>query len=293
MNKKIIGIYKITSPTKKIYIGQSIDIDKRFNQYKKLECKTQTRLYNSFLKYGIINHKFEIITECDINQLNEQERYFQECYNVMSKNGLNCRLTTSEDRSGELSIDTKQKLSKAKIGNKNTLGFKHSVETKEKMSIAGKGRIVSVETRLKLKKLGTGRTHSDETKHKLREINLGHKHSEETKEKLRISSTGRKHNKESIAKMKLVKRTDEYKLNISLKLKGRKQSPEHLLKNKLSHLGIKHSEEQKQKISIGNKNKKRSSESIERYRQAALNRSPEHKENIRLSILKRKENESN
>ena len=46
----MIGIYKITNPTNKIYIGQSIDIKKRFNQYKNLQCKGQKALYSSLLK---------------------------------------------------------------------------------------------------------------------------------------------------------------------------------------------------------------------------------------------------
>lgn len=41
------GIYKIISPTNKIYIGQAIDIIFRINQYEKLNCKNQRKLYNS------------------------------------------------------------------------------------------------------------------------------------------------------------------------------------------------------------------------------------------------------
>jgi hypothetical protein len=37
----MIGIYKITSPTDKIYIGQSIDIDKRKLDYIKKYIKQQ------------------------------------------------------------------------------------------------------------------------------------------------------------------------------------------------------------------------------------------------------------
>ena len=33
----MIGIYKITSPNGKIYIGQSINIDRRFKSYRKLQ----------------------------------------------------------------------------------------------------------------------------------------------------------------------------------------------------------------------------------------------------------------
>lgn len=61
----MIGIYKITSPTKKVYIGQSVNIERRFLVYKKLNCKKQPRLYDSFRKYGVDKHKFEILCECE------------------------------------------------------------------------------------------------------------------------------------------------------------------------------------------------------------------------------------
>jgi len=35
----MIGIYKITSPSNKVYIGQSINIEKRFKSYKRYDCK--------------------------------------------------------------------------------------------------------------------------------------------------------------------------------------------------------------------------------------------------------------
>ena len=50
----------ITSPLNKIYIGQSINIENRWKQYKRLGCKKQIKLYNSFIKYGVENHTFEI-----------------------------------------------------------------------------------------------------------------------------------------------------------------------------------------------------------------------------------------
>ena len=50
------------------------------------------KLFNSILKYGIENHNIEIIEECDVEQLNCRERYWQEFYNAIT-NGLNCILT--------------------------------------------------------------------------------------------------------------------------------------------------------------------------------------------------------
>lgn len=58
---KIIGIYKITSPTNKIYIGQSINIKGRWGSYRNLDCKSQDKLYKSLKKHGPENHKFEIV----------------------------------------------------------------------------------------------------------------------------------------------------------------------------------------------------------------------------------------
>lgn len=83
-------IYKITSPSNKIYIGQAVNIDKRFARYKNLDCKSQVRIYRSLKKYGFDNHVFEIIEECDISELNVRERYWQEYYDVLNENGLNC-----------------------------------------------------------------------------------------------------------------------------------------------------------------------------------------------------------
>jgi group I intron endonuclease len=119
----IVGIYKISSPKGKTYIGQSIDIQKRFYLYKILSCKSQIKLYNSLKKYGPENHKFEEIEYCPIEQLNERERYWQDYYNVIGIKGLNCKLTKTDDKSGKSSNETKHKISKSKTG------YKHSPET--------------------------------------------------------------------------------------------------------------------------------------------------------------------
>lgn len=125
------GIYKITSPIGKIYIGQSIDIEKRFKYYEYNHSKNQVILYRSFNKYGIKNHLFEIVEYCDIDQLNNIERYYQDLYEVCGHNGLNCKLTTSSDKSGRYSDQTKLKMSKSMQG-KNTA--KRSIEAINKTS---------------------------------------------------------------------------------------------------------------------------------------------------------------
>jgi group I intron endonuclease len=156
----MIGIYKIINPKDKIYIGQTVNWDRRKKDYKILRCKGQIKLYNSFKKYGIENHIFEIIEECSVEDLNKKERYWQDFHNVL-ENGLNCRLTTSEDKSGFLSEETKLKMRgkkqsndhKQKLG-KSRKGKKRTEETKQKMINSSyiKGKKRTEETKQKISK---------------------------------------------------------------------------------------------------------------------------------------------
>ena len=108
----MICIYKITSPIGKIYVGQTINYQRRLADYKRIErIVSQKRLFNSFNKYGIDNHIFEVIEECCEGQLNSLERYWQDFYNVLGRKGLNCKLTSTDDKTGYLSEQTKKLLS--------------------------------------------------------------------------------------------------------------------------------------------------------------------------------------
>ena len=165
----MIGIYKITSPSGRIYIGQSVNIDNRISSYKNLKCKNQTKLYRSLLKYTFENHTFEVIEECSVEILNERERHWQDFYNSSKKKGLNCKLTKTNDKVGLLSNETKIKIG---AGNK---GKKVSLESRKKMSIAKKN--ISEETRQKFR----NKKISIETKTKLSLFFKGRKIKESTR----------------------------------------------------------------------------------------------------------------
>ena len=119
---KICGIYKITSPTDKVYIGQSIDIYNRWNKHKKSiryeNKKRNTAIYNSLKKHGVDAHKFEVIQSCPEQQLNELEKQWVDFYNSFnSELGLNSR--DGGGSRGKFNEATKLKLSlshKGKIG---------------------------------------------------------------------------------------------------------------------------------------------------------------------------------
>lgn len=115
----MIGIYKITSPTSRVYIGQSVNIENRFRDYFQLNSKTksQVKLYRSFLKHKVETHSFEIIEECGIEYLNIRERYWQDYYNVL-EGGLNCVLQKTNELKGVVSKQIKEKARLRMIGHK-------------------------------------------------------------------------------------------------------------------------------------------------------------------------------
>jgi len=223
----MIGIYKITNPKGKIYIGQSWNLKKRENEYKSLRCKAQVKLYNSLLKYGWDSHKFEIIhslsKESNQSELDYWEIfYWKECKESKIE-VLNIKEPGSKGRHSE---ETKDKIRKFNLGktqsletiNKRSLsnkgkdgpnkgrkwteeyknnmsktlqGRKLSEDHKNKIGKSHKGKCVSQETRDKIKE--SKKEISEETKQKMRNAKLGNKnrvgkiHSEETKQKIKES----------------------------------------------------------------------------------------------------------
>ena len=113
------GIYKITNPIGAVYIGKSLDLDRRLREYKNINCKLQSKLYASILEYGWNNHQFIILEECEEHRINDLERYYQELYNCV-KSGLNCVYTSTKNKSGRLGEETKLKMSVAKKGKKDS-----------------------------------------------------------------------------------------------------------------------------------------------------------------------------
>lgn len=203
----MIGIYKIINPKGKIYIGQSINIERRFRFYKNINCKAQNKLYNSLKYYGFEAHKFEIIIECFEFQLNDLERYYQDLYNVCSNSGLNCILTYSKNRSGKMCKDSREKISKS---NKGKIV---SEETKKKNSEAQKKLYLNGYINPM-----TGRSHSQETKNKISKANLGREVSDTTKIKMSKNSSSNKQG--YINSMFAKNHSNEAKIKISLAMKG-------------------------------------------------------------------------
>lgn len=80
----MIGVYKITNKKNgHCYIGQSIDIARRFKTHKNSASLPHSPTYNyplqkAFRRHGVDNFDFEILCLCDKNELLKNEQYYYE-----------------------------------------------------------------------------------------------------------------------------------------------------------------------------------------------------------------------
>lgn len=191
---KKVGIYKITNPKGKVYIGQSIDIIKRWNVYRYLiRSSMGNKIFNSLKKYGPDNHTFEILEECTKDQLSVREVYYKTKYNSIA-DGLNLKL--EDDRYGPHSQETKDLISK-------------------KCKEAAKKKVYTAEFRLKMKKAKTNHPcyKNPERNRKIGNAHRGKVMSQETKDKIYTEDWRRK-NKEQHKKS--YKPVEQYDLNGNL-----------------------------------------------------------------------------
>ena len=84
-DKTKMGIYKITNiQTDQSYIGQSVDIYKRWCQHCKaglgIDTPVGNKLYKAIQEYGLENFTFQLLCQCQKKQLDEKEKYFIELY---------------------------------------------------------------------------------------------------------------------------------------------------------------------------------------------------------------------
>jgi len=194
------GIYKIINPTGKIYIGQAIDIDKRWSEYNlnNSNLPKQPKIYRSLKKYGINNHLFEVIEECTIEQLNEREIYWGEHYGVLGENGLNLRLGGQK---GKINEHTKLQISTSLIGKPKLTskkGKEHALygisKTEEHKNNIKKGKEnISQDTLIRMSKAIKGKKKGKKSLGSGRKT--GFKVSEETKQKMRLAKLGKPSNK--------------------------------------------------------------------------------------------------
>lgn len=88
----MIGIYKYQNKLNgKVYVGQSLDIARRYEQHiydANNQPERGTGVDLAIRKYGIENFDFLVLEECSVDLLDERERYWISFYNSYN-NGYN------------------------------------------------------------------------------------------------------------------------------------------------------------------------------------------------------------
>ncbi|AGE49907.1 GIY-YIG catalytic domain-containing endonuclease [Paramecium bursaria Chlorella virus Can18-4] len=185
-------IYKLTFPSDKSYIGQTIrPIEERLkeHQYASSNCVAVSR---AIQKYGWENVKIDWY-ECPDEDLNFDEELLVEEMGTLAPGGYNLR--EGGGATGKPSEESKQKISEALSGEK----------------AYWYGKTLSDEHKKKLSDANLGKKHTEESKQKMSDAKSGEKnhfygkeHTGETKQKMKEAKTGEKnHNSKRVYQYKL------------------------------------------------------------------------------------------
>lgn len=269
-NEKIVGIYGLRCrTTNKWYVGQSIDVFGRWEDYRKLRCKNQRKLYHALMKYGYGDFEKILIEPCDKVDwiLDYREMYWIKRYNAFTDGynlteGGHIGLTflgmkhtpeakakiSSSGKGRKLSSESIEKMRKSLTGKiygprslatrrkisesqRGKPGKKPSEKTRRRMSVAIR-ESMTADVRLKISEAGKGRVPSNETREKLRQSLTGHGTSDETRQKISMANTGKT-------------RTLEVRKRLSESRLGKKRGPYSI---KVSRVGTQMSESAKEKM---------------------------------------------
>jgi len=153
--KSAISIYKVTSPTGKVYIGQTVDLAKRWSQYRNGHSKRQAKLHASFQKHGIDAHGFtELCSLPDGTHqivIDRHEQLFMDLYREAGYELLNLRHAGCTGKHSKTSREKmKGRLGKWMIGRKldpgtiakrtaKQKGMKRSNETRQRLAASKRG----------------------------------------------------------------------------------------------------------------------------------------------------------
>lgn len=182
-NKTFTGvIYKYTSPSNKVYIGQTTDEEMRKYRFKTSVNYGGLKIDNARKKYDISEWKYEVMVkkyyineEDATNDLDLLETYYISKYDSY-KNGYNSTTGGDGARGQKISEETKEKLRISMKGENNPFyGRHHTEETKKKIRENNKWYRPTEETRKKLSEKSKGRHLTEETKKKIGMGNRGNK----------------------------------------------------------------------------------------------------------------------
>lgn len=149
-----MGIYHILNRKNgKEYVGSAVDFYARIWLHKKQlrsNCHHSIKLQRAWNKYGESCFIFEMIEKCDSDQLIALEQVWIDKKDAY-RNGYNSRPLANSMLGFKHSKETKRKISTVQIGRvSNRKGCKLSDETKDKLRIANLGKKLSAEVIVKM-----------------------------------------------------------------------------------------------------------------------------------------------
>lgn len=168
----------------KHYVGQAADRDLRWAEHRKSLrgfYHHSILLQRAWCKHGEHNFIFVVLEVLnDTSKLNEREAHWGKClnpeYNIAPLGGSmrgykhteEARKNMSDAHKGrKASLETRAKMSAARIGNQWNKGRKHTAEHIESRAKIHRGKITSEETKSKMSKAQIGRALTPEHKLKL------------------------------------------------------------------------------------------------------------------------------
>jgi len=193
------GVYTIRHRTSdKCYVGSSSNIYKRWRGHISLLNRKKhdnPKLQSAWSKYGQDDFHFSVILHCSTDRILIHEQgaidSLKPWFNVCKVSGTrlgarmsdSARARISQAVKGRppMSAETRAKISRAALGNKNGVGFIHSLEERARRSERMKGskinvgRIFTLEHRARLSVFAKGRVISPETRKKISQTLMGNR----------------------------------------------------------------------------------------------------------------------
>jgi group I intron endonuclease len=198
------GIYQILNKVNgKRYIGSSVNLRKRENAHLwhlKKDLHFNKHLQRAWSLYGVKAFTFEVLEYVsDIELLISREQHYIDTlkpeYNLLPTAGSMSGFKHSEE--------SRQKISKIQLARYKDpkerektkeihLGAKRSDETRQRISEAATLRFSDPKEREKIKKAKLGKKPTEKTLQNMSKSQMGRKHNEETKQKISEAQQGEK-----------------------------------------------------------------------------------------------------
>lgn len=248
-NSKLSGVYQIKNQVNnKVYIGSSVDIKGRWRTHiheLRAQRHHSAALQRAWNKYGQAAFSFSVIEIVDDADMRlERESYFiVQANSANGRDGYNTVPIAGTCLGYKHTEETKKKMSEAQLKVpiehrlkycRSFVGRTHTEETKAKMSQNSKRVSPSPEQRLQISKVHKGKTISEEHKAIVAEVCRQRNRTPEHIAKVRAALKGRKMSDEARAKLSAATKgriiSEEQKKQISATLKGRVFSDEHRAK---------------------------------------------------------------